>query len=102
MGEWHKTGCILCAQNCGLEIFVENNRMTKVKPDKSNPRSQGYACRKGLNVVYHQYPPDRLTQPLKRVGDRFTPVSWDQAVDEIAASVPFVRDQGAEMRGRRR
>ena len=51
MGAWHKTGCVLCAQNCGLEVFVENNRMTKVKPDKSNPRSQGYACRKGLNVM---------------------------------------------------
>jgi len=56
MGKWHKTGCVLCAQNCGLEVLVENNRMIRVKPDKSNPRSQGYACRKGLNVIYHQYP----------------------------------------------
>jgi hypothetical protein len=39
-----------------LEVLVENNRMIRVKPDKSNPRSQGYACRKGLNVIYHQYP----------------------------------------------
>ena len=27
MGEWHKTGCVLCGQNCGLEVLVENNRM---------------------------------------------------------------------------
>ncbi len=87
MGEWHKTGCVLCAQNCGLEVLVENNRMTKVKPDKSNPRSQGYACRKGLRVIYHQYPEDRLSEPLKRVGDQFEPVSWDQAIDEIAAKM---------------
>jgi len=87
MGEWHKTGCVLCAQNCGLEVLVENNRMTKVKPDKSNPRSQGYACRKGLNVIYHQYPADRLTTPLKRVGGRFEPVSWELAIDEIAAKM---------------
>jgi anaerobic selenocysteine-containing dehydrogenase len=93
MGEWHKTGCILCAQNCGLEILVENNRMTKVKPDKSNPRSQGYACRKGLNVIYHQYPRDRLTKPLKRVGDRFEPVSWDLAIDEIAAKMQALVDR---------
>ncbi len=92
MGEWHKTGCVLCAQNCGLEILVENNRMTKVKPDKSNPRSQGYACRKGLNVIYHQYPEDRLTEPLKRVGDGFEPISWDQAVDEIAAKMRELND----------
>ncbi len=87
MGAWHKTGCVLCAQNCGLEVFVEENRMTKVKPDKSNPRSQGYTCRKGLNVIYHQYPKDRLTEPLKRVGDEFKPISWDQAADEIAAKM---------------
>lgn len=84
MGKWHKTGCVLCAQNCGLEILVEDNRLVKVKPDKSNLRSEGYACRKGLNVINHQYPEDRLTEPLKRVGDRFEPVSWEQAVSEIA------------------
>jgi len=87
MEQWHKTGCVLCAQNCGLEILVENGRMVKVRPDKDNLRSQGYACRKGLNVIYHQYPKDRLTQPLKRTGDRFEPISWDQAIDEIAAKM---------------
>ncbi len=84
MGEWHKTGCVLCAQNCGLEILVEDNRMVRVRPDKANPRSEGYACRKGLNVIYHQYPADRLTRPLKKVNGEFIPVSWDQAISEIA------------------
>ncbi len=84
MSQWHKTGCVLCAQNCGLEIRVENGRMVQVRPDKENPRSQGYACRKGLNVIYHQYPADRLTEPLKRHGKDFQPISWDQAIDDIA------------------
>ncbi len=26
---WHKTGCALCSQNCGLEVQVENNRIVK-------------------------------------------------------------------------
>ena len=85
MGQWHKTGCVLCAQNCGLEVLVKEGRMVKVRPDKTNPRSQGYACRKGLRVLYHQYPADRLTQPLKRVGGDFQPISWEQAMDEIAS-----------------
>ena len=93
MGEWHKTGCVLCAQNCGLEVLVENNRMSRVKPDKSNPRSQGYACRKGLNVIYHQYPADRLTIPLKRVGGRFERISWGAAIDEIAAKMRELVDR---------
>jgi anaerobic selenocysteine-containing dehydrogenase len=85
MGQWHKTGCVLCAQNCGLELYVEDGRITRARPDRDNLRSKGYACRKGLNIVRHQYPADRLTRPLKRVGDRFEPVSWDTAMDEIAA-----------------
>ena len=92
MGEWHKTGCVLCAQNCGLEVLVEENRMVKVRPDKSNPRSRGYACRKGLNVIYHQYPKDRITEPLKRVGDHFEPISWDQAIDEITTKMKSLVD----------
>lgn len=85
MAEWKKTGCILCAQNCGLEILVEEGRMSRVRPDRDNPRSKGYACRKGLNIIYYQYPKGRLTKPLKRVGERFEPISWDQAIEEIAA-----------------
>ena len=73
MGKWHRTGCVLCAQNCGLKVLVEGDRMVKVMPDGENPRSRGYACRKGLNVLYHQYPADRVTQPLKEWGQRSSP-----------------------------
>ena len=84
MGEWKTTGCVLCAQNCGLKLFVEDGKITRAKPDRENPRSKGYVCRKGLKVLFHQYPGDRISQPLKRVDGEFVPVSWDQALDEIA------------------
>lgn len=84
---WHKTGCVLCAQNCGLELLVSEDRIIRVRPDKDNPRSRGYACRKGLNILYHQYPEDRLTAPLKRSGNGFHEISWDQATDEIAGKL---------------
>ncbi len=92
-GMIHKTGCVLCAQNCGLAIEVANNRIVKVKPDKSNPRSEGYICRKGVNIAYHQHNADRLKYPLKRVGDGFERISWDQAIDEIAAKLKSIVDQ---------
>ncbi|MBC8246398.1 MAG: molybdopterin-dependent oxidoreductase, partial [Deltaproteobacteria bacterium] len=93
MAEWHKTGCVMCAQNCGLEVWVEDNRMAKVRPDKDNLRSQGYICRKGLKVAYHQHHDQRLTHPLKRVGDNFEKISWDQAIDEIAQKLRAIVDQ---------
>lgn len=84
MGEWKKTGCVLCAQNCGLEVYVENNRIVKARGDRDNPRSKGYLCRKGANIAFHQHHADRISSPLKRVGDRFERISWDQAIGEIA------------------
>jgi len=90
---WKKTGCVCCAQNCGLEVLVEGNRITKVRPDKANPRSEGYVCRKGLKIAHYQHNADRLRTPLKRVGDGFEPVSWDEALDGIAEKLKGILDQ---------
>jgi anaerobic selenocysteine-containing dehydrogenase len=87
MGEWKKTGCVLCAQNCGLEVEVENNRIVKVKGDKDNPRSKGYACRKGMSIAFHQHHEDRLKYPLKRTSTGFERISWEQAIDEISTKL---------------
>lgn len=87
MDDWQKTSCVLCAQNCGLEVLVKDNQITKVRPDRSNPRSEGYACRKGLNIAYHQHHADRLHYPLKRTGNGFERISWEQAIDEISGKL---------------
>jgi anaerobic selenocysteine-containing dehydrogenase len=87
MSEWKKTSCILCGQNCGLEVITEGRKIIKVRADRENPRSQGYLCRKGANIAYFQNNPERLRFPLKRVGSRFERASWDQALDEIAAKL---------------
>lgn len=93
MGTIHKTGCVLCAQNCGLEVEVENNRIVKVRGDKGNARSEGYVCRKGMNIAYHQHNADRLKYPLKRVGDKFERIPWEQAIDEIGAKLGEIVDR---------
>ena len=87
MGEWKKTGCVLCAQNCGIEVKTEGHRITQVRADKENVRSKGYLCRKGANVAFHQNHGDRLTQPLKRTEDGFEEISWEQAFSEIGGKL---------------
>ena len=87
MNEWQKTSCVLCFNNCGLEVITEGSKIVKVRGEKENPRSQGYLCRKGANIAYFQNNPERLRFPLKRVGDRFERISWGQALDEIAAKL---------------
>ncbi len=93
MGEWKKTGCVLCAQNCGLEVLVENNRIVKVRGDKSNVRSEGYVCRKGANIAHHEHHAQRLTHPLKKINGKFERINWDQAIDEIAVKLKSIVDE---------
>ncbi len=93
MAEWRTTACVLCAQNCGLLVLVENNRIVKVRPDKANPRSRGYACRKGLHIAYHQHHAQRLTHPLKKVDGAFQQITWEQALDEIAERLRLILDE---------
>jgi anaerobic selenocysteine-containing dehydrogenase len=90
---WKKTTCVLCGNRCGLEVEVENNRIVKSRGDKDCPVSQGYICRKGMNIAYHQHNADRVLYPLKRMGDKFGRISWDQAVSEISARLREVLQQ---------
>jgi anaerobic selenocysteine-containing dehydrogenase len=92
MAEKKKTRCVLCGNLCGLEVQVENNRIVKVRSDKEHPRSQGYICRKGTSVAHYQHHADRLLYPMKKVGDAFERISWDQALDEIAEKLKAILD----------
>ena len=89
---WKTTNCALCAQNCGLEVEVENNRIIRSRPDKNNPRSQGYACRKGLNIAFHQHNADRVLYPLKKTDRGFERISWNQAIAEISEKLKSILD----------
>jgi len=84
MSEWKTSQCWLCAQTCGLELLIENNRIIKVRGDKKNPRSQGYICNKGLNIHKAQHHEDRLTTPLKKTDKGHIPISWEEAIAEIS------------------
>lgn len=91
MGEWKKSGCVLCAQNCGLEMEVEDNRIVKVRGDKDNPRSKGYCCRKGLSLGSYVHNADRLSYPMKKVGDHHERISWEQAIKEISEKLLAIK-----------
>ena len=85
---WHTTACNLCYVNCGLEVAIEDSRITKVRGDKANPKSQGYLCNKAARIPYYAHHKDRLTSPLRRRSDGgFEAISWETAIAEITARV---------------
>jgi anaerobic selenocysteine-containing dehydrogenase len=82
MAESILRNCHLCEACCGLEFQVEGEKILSVRPDASDPFSQGYACPKGIAIADIHDDPDRLRQPMRRTpsGD-FEPISWDAALD---------------------
>lgn len=78
-----------CPDACSLRISVENDRVIKLEGDAQHPITQGFACAKMYRYPERQEHSERLTMPMRRVGSkgegRFEPISWDTALDEIAA-----------------
>jgi anaerobic selenocysteine-containing dehydrogenase len=88
------TYCRICEANCGMVATVEDGRVTRLRPDREHPLSQGYACPKGIAFPEVQEDPDRLLHPMRRrVDGSFERVSWDEALDDIAARLRAERDE---------
>jgi len=77
-----------CPDTCGLLVGVEGGRVVSVKGDPDHPFTRGAVCVKVNHYGDRVHSPLRIQHPLKRVGEKgegaFAPVSWDQALDEIA------------------
>ncbi|MFB6599587.1 hypothetical protein [Streptomyces diastaticus] len=97
---WHKSACILCENNCGIQIQTEGRRFATIRGDKDHVATAGYTCTKALRLDHYQNGGARLTTRLRREPDgTFTPIDWDTVVPEIAARLKTVRDtRGGESR----
>jgi len=95
----HVTYCRVCEAFCGMVATVADGKIVKVRPDRDNPHSRGQICVKGPALADVTYDPDRITQPLRRVGrpGEYEPVGWDEALDDIAARLSAsVEKHGAQ------
>jgi anaerobic selenocysteine-containing dehydrogenase len=91
---WHKTACVLCSINCGVEIKLDGRRFVRVRGDKDHVESKGYTCEKALRLDHYQNGRHRLTSPLRRRPDgTYEEVDWDTALSEVAARLAEVRDE---------
>ncbi|MBZ0218744.1 MAG: molybdopterin-dependent oxidoreductase, partial [Fimbriimonadaceae bacterium] len=102
----HPTYCYQCVAGPDLlQVTVENGVATEVEPNFSvadvHPGA-GKVCVKAYGLVQKTYNPHRIKTPMKRTNPKkgrhedpgFVPITWDEALDEIAAKLKHIRETG--------
>ena len=86
------TFCRYCLASCGIEVTVEENRVTKISADKANPHTWQDFCAKGRTANQLVEHPRRILNPMRRVGDSYVDATWDEAITDIAARMNALID----------
>ena len=89
-----------CPDTCALLTQVQDGRAIRVHGNAAHPPTDGALCTKVSRYTERTYHPERLLQPMKRIGPkgagRFEPVSWDEALDDIAARLKAIAARDPE------
>jgi anaerobic selenocysteine-containing dehydrogenase len=87
------TTCFNCEAACGLVAYVdqETREVKKFEGNPYHPGSRGRNCAKGPATLNQINDPERILFPLRRAGARgegkWERVSWDEALDDLAARI---------------
>lgn len=82
---YYASSCTACPAGCGILVRVSDGRAKKIEGNPAHPVNRGRLCARGQAVLQELYHPDRVEQPLKRVGPRgsggYQKISWAEAFD---------------------
>lgn len=92
----HYSTCTLCEAMCGIEVATKGRQILSIKGDKDNPFSQGHICPKASALKDLYDDPDRLKRPVKRVGDNWQEITWEDAFDLIANKLHGIQQEHGE------
>ncbi|MFO7563456.1 MAG: molybdopterin-dependent oxidoreductase [Enhygromyxa sp.] len=83
----HFRTCNLCEAMCGLAIEHEGDRILAIRGDQDDVFSRGHICPKAPALAQLHEDPDRLRRPLRRSGDGWREVDWEEALDAAAEGI---------------
>ncbi len=91
------TACPLdCPDSCSLDVTIERGRLVKIDGNRRAPSTAGYICGKVRRFDRRVYHDERILYPAVRKGPKgkglFARVTWDEALDTIAARMRHARD----------
>ena len=89
-----------CPDTCSMVTTVRDGVAIKVHGNPAHPQTGGALCTKVARYPERSYHPDRILQPMRRIGPKgagqFEPVSWDVALDDIAARLGKLAARGLQ------
>ncbi len=85
----HHRACHLCEAICGLTIETEtqsdgSQQILSIKGDAQDSFSNGHICPKAVALQDIQHDPDRIRQPMRRVGSEWQAIEWEEAFALVA------------------
>jgi len=86
--------CTLCPGGCGISVRLVEDRVVKIEGMAGHPVNDGGVCTLGVSAPQLLYGPTRVKTPLKKVNGSWRKISWDAALDEIAAKLNELRSSG--------
>lgn len=89
----HFRACHLCEAICGLEIITKGDQVISIKGDRQDPISRGYICPKATAISDIHTDPDRIRKPIKRIGEKWIEISWDEALQTTANKLVNIQKQ---------
>ncbi|VVP19208.1 Assimilatory nitrate reductase catalytic subunit [Pseudomonas fluorescens] len=93
----HHRACHLCEAICGLTIETTEAegrvQITSIKGDAQDTFSRGHICPKAVALQDIQNDPDRLRQPMRRVGCEWLPIEWEDAFSLVAERLAAIQER---------
>ena len=86
--------CTLCPGGCGISVRKIGDRAVKIEGQEGYPVNDGGICTLGLAGLQLLYGPWRVKTPLKKENGKFVPVTWEQALADIAGKLNDLRNNG--------
>jgi len=86
-----------CGGRCSFKCTVRDGKLVKIEPNDWTDPQFKKICLRGISEIERVYSPDRIKQPMRRVGERgegkFEPITWDEALTTIAEKLHEIKNQ---------
>ena len=96
--KWIQSVCQACPGGCGILVRVVDGKAVKIEGNPAHPVNRGRLCPMGQSGLQTLYNPDRIKDPMKKIGGRtsnkWQKVSWEEAMEILVSKLKELKSSG--------